>query len=53
MEDTYFLYEKYGGCTSELNRAGLTKPGVSVSQWVIYSYIFFHTVADHSCRKPL
>ena len=52
-EDTYFLYEKYGGYTNELNRGGLTKPGDSVSQWVIYSYIIFHTVAAHSCRKYL
>ena len=52
-EDTYFLYEKYGGYTSELNRGGLAKPDDSVSQWVIYSYIIFQTVADHSCRKSL
>ena len=48
-----FLFEKYGCYLNDLNRGGLTKPGDSVSQWVIYSYIVFHTVAEHTCRKSL
>ena len=52
-EDTYSFCEKYGTYLDELNRGGLTKPGDSVVQWVIYSHIVFNAVFEHVCRKSL
>ena len=52
-EDSHFYYDKYGSFTEYLNRGGLHVPGDSVCQWVIYSYVMFHEVANHCCRKSL
>ena len=52
-EDSHFYYYKYGSVTEYLNRGGLHVPGDSVCQWVIYSYVMFHEVANHCCRKSL
>ena len=51
--DSYFYYDKYGGYTAYLNRGGLHTPGDFVCQWVIYSYVMFHEVVQHCCRKSL
>ena len=52
-EDSHFYYDKYGSFTEYLNRGGLHVPGDSVCQWVIYSYVMLHEVANHCCRKSL
>ena len=53
IEDSHFYYDKYGSFTEYLNRGGLHVPGDSICQWVIYSYVMFHEVANHCCRKSL
>ena len=52
-EDTYYFCEKFGSYLDELNRGGLTKPGDTVVQWVMYSHIIFNSVVEHVCRKSL
>ena len=53
QDDSYFYYDKYGGFTADLNCSGLHIPGDSVRQWIIYSYVIFHEVVQHCCRKSL
>lgn len=53
QDDTYFLFEKHGSFITDVNRGGLTIPGDSVCQWVIFSYIVFHEVASYTCRTSL
>ena len=53
VDDTHFYFEKYGSFTNEMNRGGLTIPGDSACQLVIYSYVMFHQVVDYSSRTYL
>ena len=41
-DDTHIYVDEYGAYLKELNKGGLTFPGHSVFQWVIYSYIFIY-----------
>ena len=50
---SHFDYEKYGSFTADLNRGSVHIPGDSVYQWVIYSYVMFHEISHHCCRKSL
>ena len=50
-EDSTVLSEKYGDFVRSLNRGGLSLPGDSVCQWVIFCFMVFHKVASESCRR--
>ena len=52
-DDSHFYYEKYGSFTVDLNCGSLHISGDSVCKWVIYSYVMFHEIAHHCCRKSL
>jgi hypothetical protein len=51
--DSELYSEKFGCFLKDIDRGGLSVPGDSVCQWVIYSYITFHQVVNASCRKSL
>ena len=53
LEGTQIYYSQYGNYTAELNRGGLNLPTDNVCQWVIFSYIAFHEIANNVCRKSL
>ena len=46
LDGSHFYYEKYGGCTADLNWGGLHIFRDSVCQWVIYSSVMFHDVVQ-------
>jgi len=52
-EDSHFYFEKYCKFLNEMNRGGLTVPGDSMCQWVIFCYIVFHEVNEKTCRTSL
>ena len=52
-DDTNRYLEEFGGYLKQLNRGGLTLPGDTICQWVVYSYILYHQINSHVCRTSL
>ena len=53
LEHTAFYYEKFGKYIKSLDRGGLKIPSDTTCQWVLFSFILFHTVKEKVCRKSL
>ena len=53
VDDSRYYVQEYGDYINELNRGGLSIPGVNMCQWVFYSYALFNHISNSVCRTSL